>query len=202
MAFVPFPDGAELQMIYDVNGKTVSFGTWFRYVAGSPADVHCIALADSANSSFAPLVQAEQSNDTELTDIVVSDRSAANAPQYGPTLFTPRTGTVGADSVDNKVCMTVTLRTNLKGRSFRGRVYIPGYPENSLIDSLWGTATAAVAAGYMGSLRGFAAAIGWEMVVASKFTGGAPRAAVLPTAITSQVGRVATTSQRRRRRLV
>jgi len=52
-------------------------------------------------------------------------------------------GTAAGDFLPPQTAMCITLRTALAGRSFRGRVYLPGYSE--LVNSATGTLTVSTA---------------------------------------------------------
>lgn len=112
---------------------------------------------------------------------------------------TPTPGGVASPSVQNNVTWCVKFNTAGRGKSFRGRNYVPGIPQESV-------AANEVGAGYAGSLvsvyNGLAGAVdlsGFAHVVVSHFTAGAPRVAGLVSAVTScSYSDLVVDSQRRR----
>lgn len=72
------------------------------------------------------------------------------------------------DLLDAQASPIVTLRTGSRGRSFRGRIFLPALHEGS--NSSTGTVSSGVITAYNAQLSGFLAAltpINWECVVAS-----------------------------------
>jgi hypothetical protein len=78
------------------------------------------------------------------------------------------TGAGATDLLDAQAAATVTLQTGSRGRSFRGRMFLPALHEGS--NSSTGGVSSGVITGYNLQLEGFRAAlaaINWQWVVAS-----------------------------------
>lgn len=78
------------------------------------------------------------------------------------------TGSGTTDLLPGETCPIITLRTALRGRSFRGRVYLPAQHDTS--QSSTGAVGTGVITAYNAQLAGFITAltaINWQWVVAS-----------------------------------
>jgi len=142
-------------------------------------------------------LQATLCSDLTLYEFEAIDMTTASSPSF-PDIRTPAVGDNAQDSVPNNVALCVSWLTGLRGRSFRGRTYIPGISDQSFTGSDVGSSNAAAYAGVFDDLLADLFVAGMDLVVASYFTGGAPRAAALVTPIIEvAVNRIAD-SQRRR----
>jgi len=93
-------------------------------------------------------------------------------------------GTMGADALPANVCLCITLRTGLTGRSARGRVY--GFPYHGAAQTGINTVSSTYAnnlAAAFTNLLGVVISAGWDPVVLSRVTGGAPRTTGIGTTI-------------------
>lgn len=75
-----------------------------------------------------------------LANVGLRDLRTANTAEFLDT-GGATAGTAAGDLLPPQVAMCITLRTAQAGRSFRGRVYLPGYGE--LVNSATGTLTVA-----------------------------------------------------------
>lgn len=142
-------------------------------------------------------LQPTVTSDLSVYEFEAIDMTTASSPSF-PDSRTPAVGDVATDSVPNNVALVVTWLTGLRGRSFRGRTYIPGIAEATFTGSDVGSSNAAAYAGVYDDLLADLAIAGFDLVVASLFSGGAPRAAAVITPIIElAVNRIAD-SQRRR----
>jgi hypothetical protein len=143
--------------------------------AYSGLDIQNLAIAADARigSGYVPYMTAGMSYDFAhvrgLTNLNDFEATAATAAATG--------GTTGAQ-LPNNVALCMTLRTAVTGRSARGRFY--AFPTGISTLSAANTFTVGYANGikaFLAQLQLDAAALGWGMVVISRFTGGAPRSA-------------------------
>jgi hypothetical protein len=80
------------------------------------------AITGGAFGAFA----GHLASSTSFVGVTVRDMRAANLPAFQSSVgSTPGTGL--AIALPNEVALVVTLRTAKSGRSFRGRLFIPGY---------------------------------------------------------------------------
>lgn len=69
------------------------------------------------------------SNDYTLERVTLRDINVANQPLFESTGSPLSTGSSSADPLPDATALVVTLRTELAGRKFRGRIYTCGWAE-------------------------------------------------------------------------
>lgn len=133
------------------------------------------ALHDS--SGLAALQPATISIDR----VGVRDLRTANQPLHEADVSSAGTG--AGDLLVRAASIVVTMRTNLAGRSFRGRSYVPGFNEaQNGADGTIAPAASAAAAAWIAGIRTAATARGHTLAVASVKLG-------ISTPVTSQLVR-------------
>lgn len=146
------------------------------------------------NASWKPLVPASNAL-VAINTIGLWDASA-------PGVLTPISpiinGTDGLAAPAN-VTYCASLRTLLRGRNYRGRVYSPAVASSRIsVISTVTTAFAGAIATALGQLMTPANVAGFAYVVISKFLNNLPRGTGINTLITSATGDLTLDSQRRR----
>lgn len=128
------------------------------------------AVASWVTGSLAPLL----SDDLSFFRVVCTDLGTAT----GPAVETPLTitGGVSGEANPNNVAACVSFRTEQRGRSARGRNFVPGIPgtlvtlntlDSGFIQDLVDAYSALIGPGDF--------VTGWQWVVLSRVTAGAPR---------------------------
>ena len=108
------------------------------------------------------------STETSLQSVEAKDLRAANLGGYISTSATI-TGTSAADSLPEGVALVVGLRTAQSGRSFRGRVYIPGFSTDALAaDGRAAATVAGSAAEFVQAVKDAMSVVGLEMCIAHR----------------------------------
>jgi hypothetical protein len=162
----------------------------------SSADLDDVVIASLAYWND---LKAGLSSSYTLSNITVTDVSVANGTQVILPLVTDNTGAVtGVAAAANAACC-ISLRTNFTGRSFRGRFYVGGLPQEALLNaqSLQPSAAAAYA-GFMEDFITAVSALGKTLVVVSNYAAGVVRVIALATEIISVIVDTKVDSQRRR----
>jgi hypothetical protein len=187
-----------------LDGQQVENTLWFEK-GTTPAvpDMTTLAnaLLDWWRVSYAPLVSVG----LQLREVVVTSQDSSTAPQV--TLVPPivSLGLKNDEIMPNNVTLVVSFRTDLRGRSFRGRNYVTGLTVSSLTGNL---IVASDVDAWIGAYNEINTVLGdtvYTWVVCSRFSGvdaaghPIPRAAGVTTPITAVtiVDNVAD-SQRRR----
>jgi len=127
---------------------------------------------------------------TQTLDVTYTPLDGSSA---STVLALAATGSGTTDLLPGETCPIITLRTAIRGRSYRGRVYLPAQHDTSQTSS-GGVATGVIVA-YNLQLAGFLAAltgINWQWVVASYLLSQA-------TPVTAALLRNYYAAQRRRR---
>lgn len=199
MPFVPVPgaafcavglelDGQNIQVCLDVAVPTETIG----------------ALEDAAAGLFglwAEHLMPNLSGDLTLLSAVCAGLASESSPIGVFVPSSPVLGSVTAASLPNNVAYCISKYTGLRGRSFRGRMFIPGIPENarttaSHVDPAFRVSIATGCASLLGGMISG----GFPPVVVSRFTAGAARATGIATPIT-QLAPVDDVLDSQRRRL-
>jgi len=130
----------------------------------------------------------------QLREVVVTNLTSATSDQVSSTVPPATTGQLGTDPLPTNVSLTISFRTALRGRSFRGRNYVVGMVEAQTIGA--NTVDSAVIADWITcyeELLTIAASNATAWVVVSRFSGvdgngdPIPRVAGVTTPINSVV---------------
>lgn len=195
MPFVPTVNAIKVSIEGTLAGQlwvlTLQVG---KATAVTPADVN--NAANSIFSWFAAQMIPALTTATICNAIVA--RTMANQTDLPVTVAGPGAGTQAVPSLPNGTALVTTFRTNMAGRSGRGRNYLMGLANNSgtSVSPAAGTITA-VDAAYT-AMNGYLTPFSLFHAVVSLFSNNAPRAAGLINAVTSYTVDDSYDSQRRR----
>lgn len=196
MAFTTFADGARAVIGFSWNGVSCSVTLHFEKASPSVADF--IALAAQVAADYATDIMVEVSDDLIMGDVTVYDLSAEFAPKYINSDENGTPGVAAGDSVPNNTAIVASHRTATTGRSGRGRTYIPGLVETGESDGLLTTAAQTSFVTAWGDFITGVAAIGWDLVIAQRFSGGVQLAVGVLRAVTTEILLRQLGTQRRR----
>lgn len=199
MPFIPCNNTAKVELIYLDQGQRVE--NVFHVLCPTPPDATELnEIAEAFRDWWDVEMQPLTAHDVSLVLILARDLSteAGTAIEFSDGL--PLEGT-GAGPLPNNVTVAVKWSTGLAGRSFRGRTYMVGLPNNSIDPDN----TNQLLTSYQTSLdTAFELLIdamedaGRALVVASFFHDNAPRAAGIVTVIQAASIDINIDSQRRR----
>lgn len=198
MAFVPTPNCALVSLAYDWKGQKCNNTLWFEN-GGTPFDAgRLLDLGNAINSYWVGSVMTQLSQDIVFRGCIVYAQDSESAPAVDVPV-TPFAGEVVADSLPNNVAWCVKFTTTGRGKSYRGRNYVPGIPDNVYADNAVNSTWAGnVRDAYYGILTETGLAT-FAWVVVSHFTAGAPRAAGLVSSVVNvSYSDLVIDSQRRR----
>lgn len=198
MAFIPVPDCALAVVNFTAtDGETFSNTFWFAYPNFSLSDQENLAAA--IDSSFAgPFKSNPLSSYISYTNTTVYDMRTST----GPIVVNVTSAGAGGQSVDVaplNVAGVVTYYTASRGRSGRGRGYFTGMPDENWVNGYLTTAVANGLVGLLGAMQSATALQGWDWVVVSRYTNGAPRPEGVYNAITNILMRSRKAGTQRRR---
>jgi len=138
------------------------------------------------------------SEDIEATGLVGRDLTTITGGLVERPLTVPLPGLTASPALPNNVALCITLLTDLAGRSFRGRSYMPGLAESHVILSEISTGSAtSYAEAYIALVDNLNTA-GFDLVVTSFQAGLAPRVTAVSTPVVSVGVNTTVDSQRRR----
>lgn len=193
MPFVPVANTALVETRMTLDSQQVENTLWVEFPA-APSAADLLTLANDIDSwwegSYAPLV----SDGVQLREVVVTDMTTASSGQVSVAPAVAAFGGQSSPDLPSNASLTVSFRTALRGRSFRGRNYLVGLTEDTNTGNIVNSPfIALVIAAYEELLSGGGALSAGEWVVASRFSGvdvngnPIPRAAGVTTPIISVV---------------
>lgn len=206
MPFVPVPNTIAVDVLYLLDSQRVENTLYFERSDGWDLASITAFLADLQawiSSELMPALSAS----IQFIELAARLLDTASSIGLVNTVSPPVSGGQPGDSVSNNVTYTVSFRTGLTGRSFRGRNYVPGLSVATIGQNTiaGGTRTALLA--FYDGLRSLGGDNGISWVVVSRFSGvdpvtkkPIPRTTGVTTVITS-VGTFDTTVDSQRRRL-
>lgn len=144
-------------------------------------------------------LRADVSSDVTLGELVATDMRTQGASQR--IVIVGAAGTNAGDMAAQGAALVCTLRTALRGRSYRGRFYLAGLSDTLLVDGEWLIASAANLPEFLEDIQAAAEVLGWKLVVLSRWFNEIERVAALGQEVTAILIRaLAPGSQRRRNR--
>lgn len=187
MAFIPVADTVEVELFQFLHGQKIENTLGFRLAGGFGAG-EVIDLWNNLLIWWSTSFSDQLSNQLTLRGSKITDLSTVSSPAYEFNAPTPNPGGGGAgQALPGNANLVVSFRTLARGRSYRGRNYVCGLPEN-LVDgnTVANSLVAALQAAYNG-LRALPFDNPWEHVVISRFNAGAPRTTGVATKVTNAV---------------
>lgn len=198
MAFIAATNTAKACFDFTWKGVGVSICIYF-LKATAPSSSDFQDLAFSLRDEFTDNVMPVLSHDVLFNGVTVYDMSSETAPIYTATETTPVAGGVAVDGTSRQVTAVITHRTAVRGRSGRGRTYLPGLSDNDVVDGAVTTdAQTAIQDAWDAFITAVETAVSWTFAVVSFYHDGAPRASGVKIQVTSSVVRGYTGTQRRR----
>lgn len=198
MAFIETSLTARCSLEFHYLGQLCVITLWFQ--ADVDFDVDMLeALADALIDWVIDDLIGNLSNALVFDGV----RATAQHSESAPSIFNPApASTVGAQtgaSQSPQTAAVVSFRTDQRGRSYRGRNYLPGIPDTQLLNpgNLTGTAMGLLALSYA-ALEDVESLLDVTHVVTSHYTGGAARPSGVNTPITEYSVDQPLDTQRRR----
>jgi len=124
-------DAVHVRLLWNFNGRLGCNVLGGRVGGGFiNSQTHANDLATAVLASFTSSgLKALTSDTVELQGVGIRDLRSANQVEYTQT-SAPVAGTGAANPMPTQLAAVVTLRTDLAGKSYRGRVYIGGADED------------------------------------------------------------------------
>jgi hypothetical protein len=199
MPFVPAADTCQIEAVYEWDGQIVENVFHYRFTAGSPTETDVGSLADVVRAYIHDEILPLAADTLTFLRLVAKMIDVIDGILVVNTTGLPASGGGGSDALPNNVTATFSWRTGLSGRSRRGRSYLLGLQEGQVTANALSPAAVTAYTEAWEGLRLVASEDGWEMVVVSKFSGGAPRVAAVVTPITTGFFVDSTIDSQRRR---
>lgn len=184
MPFQPAVDVAQVQLEGKVDGCMTLNNLYFQISGGGITPVNLASLVANVQSWWLSTLVGQLSDDWAAVRVIGVDLTTQTGARA--ELATVGTGGEVGEANPNNVAACVSFRTAQRGRSARGRNYVPGVPGSMVtlntMDPDW---MANVLNAYDQLVGPGTFLAGWEFVVLSRFTAGAPRTSALAIPVTS-----------------
>lgn len=134
MDFIPVPNVCMIELIYGHQNQTME--NVLHYTGQNVSDPAILmGLAQNAFTQWAATWKTQQSNVLWLGTVRATSLEQQNSPsvEYIPT--TGNAGTQSADPLPANCAALIQVLTAYRGRSYRGRIYIPGLCDNQATGS-------------------------------------------------------------------
>jgi len=197
MAFIPTPNSVKVEMNGTQNGVQI-VNVFHVKTTGtvSSADLDDILACFDA---YWTDLKAGVHSSYELNNFTATDISVINGTQTVFPYTTGNVGTAAGDAAAANAAMCASFRTNLTGRSYRGRMYLGGLAQSGLTSAqTFSTGYAASIVGVIQDLMTALDAVNMTLCVLSKVALGVARIAGVLTEILTVTIDTKVDSQRRR----
>lgn len=198
MAFIPAVNTVKTAIEGSLGGQVI-INTLYWLFTGAPSETNVADLADRVLEWCVDEMLSVLSQDFQLVGVTATDQTTDHGYQANASPLTTEVGVSTSPASPANVAGVVTFRTSQVGRSYRGRNYIAGIPDDVtdspvIFDPTW---VSNVVASYA-LLSGVETDIDCTHVVCSRYTANAPRVTAVLTPITSYTMDSNIDSQRRR----
>lgn len=198
MAFIPTPNAIKLVLEFTLSGQVVVVTISLQKAAAlTTADL--TAAATAGKQWWKTYLKPLSGPQLALTGATAYDLTTASSPVVHVPESPPDPGTNAAECLPANAAAVISWRTANRGRSARGRMYVPGLTEggNSNGINIAPTTQAAIAVA-AANLASFFTPSLLNHVVISRFLNGVARAQGLSQAVTANIVDDLWDSQRRR----
>jgi len=194
--FIPAENVAKVVIEYTTQGGIAENVIYFRFPS-APSGADIVALATDVSTYWQAFVLDTQSTDITLTKITVTDQTVAGGYQH--VRAESETGTVVSPVMPNNVTLAIAFRSNLSGRSNRGRLFVIGLTESQVLyDTVPTSPLNTLLAAYSGFFDAIIVNTDWEHVIVSYCGGGSWRSDALVTSVVSYTAEGTIDTMRRR----
>lgn len=198
MAYIPGVNTVKIAWNYVLGLDPVAI-TMHALTPGAVTIPQQSAIANLAQVWCTADLMTHVSSQMVFNSVVVTDLTTVNSPVITQNVSPPVAGTVAVNSLPASVALVVTLQTQLRGRNYRGRAYVPGIPTTDQFDqsNFVGTYVSQIQNQFSALLTQMTAG-GYTMCVFSRFLNKLPRVVGVSTPIATVRGNARIGSQRRR----
>ena len=199
MAFIPVPNTCQVAFEYLAKGQQLINTLYFEQA--NPFNVSDMTtLASELDTWHSTHLAPQLAVDAKLQNIKLTSLENNTAPVYELPISPARSGGIAASPLPNHCTFAIKFLTAQRGRSFRGRNYIPLLPDTKTLDnSVDQTWADALVAAYdeIFNIPSFSTPFLW--VVVSRYSAGLPRSPGISTPVTDVAYTDLTIDSQRRR---
>lgn len=130
MAFQRVPDTFQVVVKGQLQTGKIWNNVLYYHDPGVLTQVIADSYCDLVTGNYTELLGV-WSTQTSVFGITITDLDTEGAPQFESTSGAPIIGTAGGDAMPNEVSALIGTDTSFRGRSGRGRIFIPGFAESA-----------------------------------------------------------------------
>lgn len=186
MPFIAVPDTAQVTILQTLFGQEVANVLHFTREGGYTLE-SLIDLSSAVRDRWKLEILPNQSENLVFDGVRSRNLAIQDGFQFEVIAGTGNTGGVSFPSLPGNVAFCVTHRTANIGRSRRGRSYIAGIAETQVSGNEIAAPVASDLASGFNGLRTFLAGLGFNFVIASRYTNNAPRPFGVVSLVTNSV---------------
>jgi hypothetical protein len=131
MTFIPVPNAAELVFKFLWRNHVTVMALAFD-LNTIPDTEDCEGLIDYGNTFWNSYLQALMAQDIQRIEMSATSLTSSDGAYAVLPVSPAQAGGSSPESVGNNSSPVLSLRTNNRGRSFRGRIFVPGTPTGAL----------------------------------------------------------------------
>lgn len=205
MPFVPVANTIQVDVLYLLAGQRVENTLYFEDPEGWNIGKLITFLGDLSTLIQTDLLPALASS-IQLIELIGRLLDTASSIGFSLPVTPPVSGGVSGNAAPNNVTYTISFKTGLTGRSFRGRNYVPGLAAGSFTENTIASGTRTAILAFYSALMAMASENGSPWVVVSRYSGVDSDGKPIPrvAGVTTNVASVTTfdnTADSQRRRL-
>lgn len=187
MEFIPVPYGMMGEMRYTQDQQKVENVFWFKAPEPQPSPSNLAAVGAILFNWWDDHLKTIQASACTLREIYVTDQSNQFGGMYTYSTNLPAAAASVQPPAPNSVTLCISLRTQQRGRSFRGRSYVIGLTNNIIVNShVTPQGTSAWLNAY-DALIAESGTAGYQLCICSRFTNKLPRAEGVLTEVVDAV---------------
>lgn len=196
MAFIPTPHCA--RVVFGFHRSTAFWSNVLHFTKTDFTEADMTQLANALDLGAGNTIKTHLANNVTYDGVTVYDIRTIDGPMVFDGTSTGLGSQVGVCASLNDA-VVVTLRTNARGRTGRGRVYVAGQLDNAIENDSWNQTAADNAMEWITDMRSRAQTIGWTHVIRSIQANHVPlNPAVTRIVVGFDVRSLITGTQRRR----
>ena len=198
MPFIPAPDIVQAELFYLWDGIPCENVLHFDFGA-TPTEPGMTALGVELIDWWKASFPTTMPTTLSLVNVKLTDLTTQISPAINVGTGLPAAGTSAGVSLPNNVALVLTKRTVLRGRSFRGRVYLPGLLESQVTGRAVQTSIVNSFINSWNQTISMTDGVDtWQQVVLSRFTNNNPRVEAISTPVIAFTSDGQVDTQRRR----
>lgn len=193
MPYVPVANTVMVEIIYQWDAQTVENTLYFEM--GDAPDVGQINdLLENVAGWWTNSLADQICNTIEMVEVRGTDLTTQTGPVASFVTGLPLLGGNPGEPLPANCAACVSFKTNVRGRAFRGRNYVPGLPSDEVASNHLSSGWMSATLGAYNDLPASVALSGFTHVVVSRYSGSTivdgkkvptPRAAGITTPVTA-----------------